>query len=137
VRNSQVIYKKVAIKKLAIDAVKEGGTKEREIELERQNRQALTDGQMLQLERTSRKIEAHFGCPQDIEWCWADDTFYMLQSRPITTLPHPRGPWSRKSRLRICRAPANDDGSHQTTGIVSFPAHRCQAHVSGGWKVIC
>jgi rifampicin phosphotransferase len=58
VRNSQVIDKKVAIKKLAIDAVKEGGTKEREIELERQNRQALTDGQMLQLERTSRKIEA-------------------------------------------------------------------------------
>ena len=33
-----------------------------------------------------RKIEEHFGCPQDIEWCLADDTFYIVQSRPITTL---------------------------------------------------
>src|SRR5438270_7060096 len=41
---------------------------------------------MLQLERIGRKIEAHFGCPQDIEWCLVDDTFYIVQSRPITTL---------------------------------------------------
>jgi pyruvate,water dikinase len=86
VRNGQVIDKKVATKKLAIAAVKEGGTKEQEIEPERQHRQALTDEQMLELEGTGRKIEAHFGCPQDIEWCWADDTLYIVQSRPITTL---------------------------------------------------
>jgi pyruvate,water dikinase len=48
--------------------------------------QVLTDEQMIQLERTGRKIEAHFGSPQDIEWCLADDTFYIVQSRPITTL---------------------------------------------------
>lgn len=86
VRNGQMIDKKIATKKLAIDAVKEGGTKEQEIEPERQNRQALTEEQMLQLERMGRKIEAYFGCPQDIEWCWSDDVFYVLQSRPITTL---------------------------------------------------
>jgi phosphoenolpyruvate synthase/pyruvate phosphate dikinase len=51
-----------------------------------QNRQALTDEQILQLERMGRKIEEHFGRPQDIEWCLADDTFYIVQSRPITTL---------------------------------------------------
>src|SRR6185295_13553278 len=28
----------------------------------------------------------HFGSPQDIEWCLVDDTFYVVQSRPITTL---------------------------------------------------
>ena len=33
-----------------------------------------------------RKIEEHFGRPQDIEWCLVDDTFYIVQSRPITTL---------------------------------------------------
>ena len=33
-----------------------------------------------------REIEAHFGSPQDIEWCLVDDTFYTVQSRPITTL---------------------------------------------------
>ncbi len=86
VRNSKVIDKKIATKKVAIYALKDGGTKEQEIEPEQQKRQALTDEQMLQLERIGRKIEEHFGCPQDIEWCLVDDTFYIVQSRPITTL---------------------------------------------------
>src|SRR5256886_6849286 len=86
VRNGKVIEKKISTKKLAIYALKDGGTKAQEIEPERQNRQALTDEQMLQLERMGRKIEAHFGCPQDIEWCLVDETFYIVQSRPITTL---------------------------------------------------
>src|SRR5438552_6075645 len=86
VRNGKIIEKKISTKKLAIYALKDGGTKEQEIEPERQNRQALTDEQILQLERMGRKIEEHFGCPQDIEWCLVDDTFSIVQSRPITTL---------------------------------------------------
>ncbi|HEY9830037.1 MAG TPA: phosphoenolpyruvate synthase, partial [Stenomitos sp.] len=86
VRNGKIIDQKISTKKLAIYALKDGGTKELAIEPERQNRQALTDEQILQLERIGRKIEAHFGCPQDIEWCLVDDTFYIVQSRPITTL---------------------------------------------------
>ena len=86
VRNGKVIDKKISTKKLAIYAVKDGGTKDQEIELERQNRQALTDEQILSLSRLGRKIEEHFGCPQDIEWCLVDDTFYIVQSRPITAL---------------------------------------------------
>jgi len=86
VRNGKVIDKKISTKKLAIYALKDGGTKEQEIGPERQNRQALTDEQILQLEHIGRKIEQHFGYPQDIEWCLVDDTFYIVQSRPITTL---------------------------------------------------
>jgi len=86
VRNGKVIEKKISTKKLAIYALKDGGTKKQEIEPGRQNRQALTDEQILQLERIGRKIEEHFGCPQDIEWCLADDTFSIVQSRPITSL---------------------------------------------------
>jgi len=86
VRDGKVIDKKVAAKALAVYALKDGGTKEQAIEPERQNRQALTDEQILQLEHLGRKIEEHFGCPQDIEWCLADDTFCIVQSRPITTL---------------------------------------------------
>lgn len=86
VSNSKVIDKRISTKKLAIYALKDGGTKEQEIEPEQQNRQALTDGQILELDRMGRKIEEHFGLPQDIEWCLVDDTFYIVQSRPITTL---------------------------------------------------
>ncbi|NJS10588.1 MAG: phosphoenolpyruvate synthase [Microcoleus sp. CSU_2_2] len=86
VRNGKIIEKKISAKKLAIYALKHGGTKEQEIEPEMQNRQALTDEQILQLEHIGRKIEEHFDRPQDIEWCLVDDTFYIVQSRPITTL---------------------------------------------------
>src|SRR5437879_2923448 len=85
-RDGKVIDKKISTKKLAIYALEDGGTKEQEIEPEMQNRQALTDEQILQLGRIGRKIEEHFGHPQDIEWCLVDDTFSIVQSRPITTL---------------------------------------------------
>jgi pyruvate,water dikinase len=86
VRNNEIIAKKISAKKLAVYALEQGGTEEREIASQQQDRQALTDEQILQLECIGRKIEEHFGCPQDIEWCLADDNFYIVQSRPITTL---------------------------------------------------
>lgn len=86
VNNGRIIDKRIRAKKLAIYALKGGGVKEQEIEPEKQNKQALTNEQILQLERIGRKIEEHFGSPQDIEWCLKDDIFYIVQSRPITTL---------------------------------------------------
>lgn len=84
--NGKIIDKRISAKKLAIYALKDGGTAAQEIELQRQNSQVLTDEQILQLEQIGRKIEAHFGCPQDIEWCLVEAAFYIVQSRPITTL---------------------------------------------------
>lgn len=86
VRNGEIIDKTISVKKRAILAAEDGGTQEREIEEEKQNRQALTDEQILKLGRMGRAIEAHFGGPQDIEWCLAGDAVYVVQSRPITTL---------------------------------------------------
>ncbi len=53
---------------------------------EQQERPALSDAQLIQLSQLGRQIEAHFGCPQDIEWCLSDNEFSIVQSRPITTL---------------------------------------------------
>lgn len=86
VRGDKITGKMVAVKKLAVHALKEGGTAERELAPELQTAQVLTDEQILQLATTGRKIEHHFGCPQDIEWCLADGVFHIVQSRPVTTL---------------------------------------------------
>ncbi|MFO1501690.1 MAG: rifamycin-inactivating phosphotransferase [Verrucomicrobiota bacterium] len=85
-QDSNVVEAKIAVKRQTSMPVKEGGTTAQEIEPERQNRQALAAEQLIELESIGRKIEAHFGCPQDIEWCWVDRAFYIVQSRPITTL---------------------------------------------------
>ncbi|PEA23485.1 phosphoenolpyruvate synthase [Bacillus cereus] len=98
VKEGEIVGTMIATKKLAIYALKEGGTETGQIEPAQQKLQTLPEQQILQLARIGRQIEAYFGSPQDIEWCLADDTFYIVQSRPITTLyPIPE---------------ANDQGNH-------------------------
>ncbi|MFT3654571.1 rifamycin-inactivating phosphotransferase RphC [Bacillus sp. B01(2024)] len=86
VQDGQIVDKRIETKKKAVYGRKEGGTETQEIDLHQQKIQTLTDEQILQLARIGRQIEAHFGQPQDIEWCLDRDTFYIVQSRPITTL---------------------------------------------------
>ena len=86
VQENQIVDKLITTKKLAIYGRKEGGTETKQVDLAGQKTQALSDQQILQLARIGIQIEAHFNCPQDIEWCLVDDTFYIVQSRPITTL---------------------------------------------------
>jgi pyruvate,water dikinase len=38
------------------------------------------------LVQLGRRLEQHFGRPQDVEWAFASNTLYVLQSRPITTI---------------------------------------------------
>ncbi|QUG84682.1 phosphoenolpyruvate synthase [Bacillus nitratireducens] len=98
VKEGEITETMIATKKLAIYALKEGGTETKQIDPVQQKLQTLSEQQILQLAQIGRQIEAYFGCPQDIEWCLVDDTFYIVQSRPITTLyPIPE---------------ANDQGNH-------------------------
>ncbi|SMD76225.1 Chondramide synthase cmdD [Bacillus mobilis] len=86
VKEGEVIETMIATKKIAIYALKEGGTETKQIDRTQQKIQTLSEQQILQLAQIGRQIEAYFGCPQDIEWCLVDDIFYIVQSRPITTL---------------------------------------------------
>lgn len=86
IQNGQIIDKKIATKKITVVPSESGGIKQVQVDGKKQDMQVLTDEQILRLENTGRTIEKHFGSPQDIEWCLNADTFYIVQSRPITTL---------------------------------------------------
>ncbi|MEV6564862.1 rifamycin-inactivating phosphotransferase [Streptomyces kronopolitis] len=86
VRDGEVVARTIAAKERAVRALPGGGTREVAIDAERQGQPALTDAQVVRLVQLGRRIEAHFGRPQDIEWCLVDDGFQIVQSRPITTL---------------------------------------------------
>jgi pyruvate,water dikinase len=86
VRDGQVVARTIAAKHRAAHVLPAGGAREAAIDPQRQELPALTDDQVVRLVRLGRRIEAHFGRPQDIEWCLADDGFRIVQSRPITTL---------------------------------------------------
>ncbi|MEX1193694.1 MAG: PEP/pyruvate-binding domain-containing protein [Dehalococcoidia bacterium] len=52
----------------------------------RRTKQKLTDEEAAQLAAIGQRLEQHFGCPQDIEWAHAGGSFYILQSRAVTTI---------------------------------------------------
>jgi pyruvate,water dikinase len=86
VRDGEVVVRAIAAKQVALQASPAGGTREQAIAPEQQEQPALTDAQVVRLVLLGRRIEAHFGRPQDIEWCLVDGDFEIVQSRPITTL---------------------------------------------------
>jgi pyruvate,water dikinase len=49
----------------------------------------LTPDHILQIAELARAVQAHFRSPQDIEWAIEDDELWLLQARPITSLPEP------------------------------------------------
>ncbi len=86
VRDGVIVARTVATKRRAIHAAPAGGTREVTVDPHRQVQPALTDAQVVWLVQLGRRIAAHFGRPQDIEWCLVEDGFQIVQSRPITTL---------------------------------------------------
>ena len=86
VRDDEVVVRTTGAQQYAVEALPGGGTRARAVEPERQRLPVLTDAQVVRLVRLGRRIEAHFGRPQDIEWCLVGEEFQIVQSRPITTL---------------------------------------------------
>ena len=85
-RGGEIVAKTMAAKVLATEASPGGGTQTVAIDPALQGEPALTDGQIVRLAQLGRRIEAHFGRPQDIEWCLDEDGFHIVQTRPITAL---------------------------------------------------
>jgi pyruvate,water dikinase len=64
----------------------DGETKRVAIKEDMQEKQKLPDNMIIDLANIGKKIEQHYGKPQDIEWATVGDNIYIVQSRPITTL---------------------------------------------------
>jgi len=62
------------------------GNKEEIVPLEKQELPKISDEQIIELSKICIAIENHYGFPCDIEWTLENGSFYIVQSRPITTL---------------------------------------------------
>lgn len=76
----------IANKKVEILADGENGTKVVDVVGARQDEQVLSDAEVAKLAMYGKIAEDHYGIPQDVEWGIVGQTFYILQSRPITTI---------------------------------------------------
>ena len=72
-----------------------GGTAEMDVPAEKKSAASLTLAQAAALAEIGKRIEAHYGLPQDIEWALRGEQIYILQARPITTRPASPTPTAR------------------------------------------
>lgn len=103
-----ILERRIGDKAVAIRALPGGGT-ERVEQPKARSVPCLDDSQISALATLGRRVEQHYGSPQDIEWAIdGDGALWLTQSRPITTLypltdPLPRNRPAREgTRVYMC-----------------------------------
>lgn len=82
----QIIDINVNNQKKGLYRKQSGGNEWKDIPEPKGTSQVLSKQQILDLSEIILNIESHYGFPCDIEWAYEDRKFYVVQSRPITTL---------------------------------------------------
>jgi len=82
----EVRYHFIARKSIRIVNDGLNGIIEEEVPPGLKDQPVLNEAELRALVEMGNLVEKHFGCPQDIEWGAEKGAFYLLQSRPITTL---------------------------------------------------
>lgn len=90
-------------------------------------RRVLSDDEVVKLGELGLKVEKHYGAPQDVEWAEEGGRWYLVQTRPITTLSTAghgellvsglgASPGSGHGNVRVLRTP--DEGQQLQNGEV-------------------
>ncbi len=85
-RTEKVVDILISNKKVEIIADGDHGTKLVDVPASRQDTRVLSDAEVARLGMYGRIAENHYGVPQDVEWGIVGGEFFILQSRPITTI---------------------------------------------------
>ena len=100
-----IVKRTVSAKTLRHVAAANGGVRIEPLEGEMQLEPALSDAEIHALADIGKRVEAHYGSAQDIEWAIASDAagvehIYLLQSRPETVWARRDGPPVAKPAAR-------------------------------------
>lgn len=141
-KKTGVIKEIVIGEKAVMTTPTNSGTVEREVENSQRHVQVLSPAQVAELVRLGASIEALYGIPQDIEWCWVGNQFFIVQARPITTLPpepvrwesaEPGALWVKDLRVgEWAKDPPSPLGATTTFEVMAA----AREQVSASWPVI-
>jgi pyruvate,water dikinase len=81
----QIESMNVSVQSQALYGEPEGGCRWRSLPAHLLGRQKLSDEQILELAELVVTIHEYHAHPCDIEWAFADNRFYIVQSRPLTS----------------------------------------------------
>lgn len=84
--DNEILTVKISDKKSMFANDEEGTSKEVPVPEDLRNKRVLSDEELIKLTEMGKRIQAHYGKPQDTEWAMEGENLFLLQSRPITTL---------------------------------------------------
>ncbi len=88
----KVVHKQIAEQRVRLVRAPEGGNRREDVPAEAQKVQKLPDPRLARLVSLARVIESHYRRPMDIEWCADEESLYIVQARPVTTIPTSTAP---------------------------------------------
>ena len=82
----RIIDRNISVQNKGLFRAHSGGNEWQDISRSRGELQVLADSQIGELAELVLRIEKHYAFPVDIEWAFEKEKFFIVQSRPITTL---------------------------------------------------
>ncbi|APU71753.1 phosphoenolpyruvate synthase [Companilactobacillus crustorum] len=92
-QSMKIVEKNIIKQQVELMRVPDGGTIEQEVPQVLQNKQVLTDAQVIELAGYAKEIERHYGCFMDMEYALDANTnrLWIVQARPETV-------WSQRKK---------------------------------------
>lgn len=102
----------------SIQLVKRGAnTKKMDVPRKIRELQKISDKEITELAKIADKLQKHYYFPQDIEWAKQGKSLYIVQTRPITTLPGK----SKKKSSKVGAGEIESAKTHILTGAPASP----------------
>jgi pyruvate, water dikinase len=83
----KIVHKQISEQKVRLVRADGGGNRREEIPANDRGLQKLSDQRLARLVSLARVIESHYRRPMDVEWCGDANALYIVQARPVTTIP--------------------------------------------------
>src|SRR5579871_4736914 len=85
--SQRIVQKQLSEQRIRVVRDPHGGNRREEVPEAERGRQKLSDERVQRLVSLARVIESHYRRPMDIEWCADARQLYIVQARPVTTIP--------------------------------------------------
>ncbi len=85
--SQKIVHKQISEQKIRLVRDEAGGNRREPVPADERSVQKLSDHRLSRLVSLARLIESHYRRPMDVEWCGDRESLYIVQARPVTTIP--------------------------------------------------
>lgn len=85
-KSTKITYKEVKKQEWQLVKNKAGENVKINLTKKEQTKQKITDDDIIFIAKIGKRLEKHYAFPQDVEWAKEDNSIYIVQTRPVTTV---------------------------------------------------